>query len=74
MENENILEERAKKFLKSKTSLNYGGLYLVEIDNLNEHISEIDYLVEKRYIREIGDTIKTFHYASTVEGRRWAKS
>ena len=66
------LEERAKEFFKLR--IDFKGFNPIGIDNLYEYISEINYLVERRYVREIGDTVKTFCYVSTVEGRKWAKS
>jgi hypothetical protein len=73
-DNKESLEERAKEFFKSNADFNFGGLNPAEVDNLYEYLPEINYLVKNGYAKEVGDTVKTFRYASTVEGRKWAKS
>jgi hypothetical protein len=66
------LEERAKEFFKLNPSFNSEGFNPAKMNNLNEHTEEIYYLFLKGYIREVGDTVKTFRYVSTVDGRKWA--
>lgn len=66
------LEEKSKEFFKSKADFNYEGFNPAKMDNLNEHNKEIYYLFSKGYIREVGDTVATFRYVSTVDGRKWA--
>jgi hypothetical protein len=70
------LEERAKRLLKSKITGNYKeiGYDPLDIENLKENVEVIDYLVEKRYIIERGDTVKSFVYIPTPDGRKWALS
>ncbi|MCX6749856.1 MAG: hypothetical protein NTZ83_00180 [Candidatus Pacearchaeota archaeon] len=75
-DNKESLEERAKRLLKSKITGNYKkiGYDPLDIKNLKENPNEIDYLVEKRYIIERGDTVGSFCYIPTPVGRKWALS
>jgi hypothetical protein len=70
-EDEKSLEEKAGEFFKSKIHLNFSGIHPIEIVNLDEYISSINYLVKKGYIMEKGDTVETFRYIATNEGLKW---
>jgi len=70
------LEERAKKFFRLRIlgEFEKKGFNPVDIENLSEYISEINYIIENKYVFEIGETVKSLRYAPTPYGKKWALS
>ncbi len=67
------LEKKARKLLNLKR-VRIRGLYLSDVDNLNDYIFSINYLVSENYLVEVGSTVKDFHYEITSKGKQWIKN
>ena len=76
IEDGETLEERAKEFFISEIlgKFEKTGFNPVDIENLSEYISEINYIIKNRYVLEIGETVKSLHYVPTSYGKKWAES
>jgi hypothetical protein len=80
-ENES-LKENSKQFLKLRIEIDplNKGFNPIEIDNLQEYVPIINYLLGKEYLAEkechIGEqtTVKSLRYIITSEGNNWALS
>jgi len=70
------LEKRAKEFFISEIlgKFEKKGFNPVDIENLSEYISEINYIIENKYVLEIGETVKSLRYVPTPYGKKWALS
>lgn len=72
-EDENLLEEKSRELLNIK-HVKRRGLYLSDIDNLENYISAINYLIKRYYIIEAGSSVKDFHYEITSDGKWWIEN
>jgi hypothetical protein len=69
---EKLLEERAKEFFIEQFGGDFNGFSPADVDNLYEKMPMIDYFIKNKYVRENGETVKTFCYVPTIDGRKWA--
>jgi hypothetical protein len=72
-EKKESLEERAKKFIKLIIAKEPEKLRLTfYIEDFEEDIPALNYLVEQGYSLEKGFTAGEFHYELTPYGKKWA--
>lgn len=71
-EDKKSLEEKSKEFFKLEIYPNFNGVHPVKIKNFEEKLPLINYLYENKYLSQFGDTVESFRYIATNEGRKWA--
>jgi len=69
---EKSLEEKAKEFFKEQFGGDSNGFSPANIYNLYEKMPLINYFIENKYVHEDGETVKTFCYFPTINGKKWA--
>jgi|GEM_PF-7048945 len=63
-----MLEEKSKEFLTVNFSTNKT---LFNLDVLKGKMSELNYLLSKGYLIEIGETVDSLHYEITLKGKEF---